>query len=204
MQQVIHRVDPEAHRRAAEFGPCAAPRGGVVGGVAKPKGVAHGDERPTELPRAREIAQMRGRGSEAHLENARGVVTGALLRRRDRVGLGERTAEGLLAPHPRASVHRRNTHGDVLARWRGDDHEVGFRRAQHRPVIGERFRDLVARGEIADPSRVEIRRGDQFHATLRGLNGADVRIADAAGAGEHGAISFEGLGHGRRAERLEK
>src|SRR6187551_2982740 len=98
---MVHGMDAEAHGRPAEFGlPATAPWHGVVGGIAVPKRVAHANQRPAELARIGNPAEVAGNGAEAHLENAGGVGSGALLDGFDAVEFCERTAERFFAHRP--------------------------------------------------------------------------------------------------------
>ena len=60
VQQMVHRVNYQAHRGPPEFRPRAAPRGGIVGSVAEAERIANGDKGPSQLPGFGEVAQMRG------------------------------------------------------------------------------------------------------------------------------------------------
>ena len=198
MEQMIHGVDTERHRGTAEVaGPFAAPRGGVVGGIAEPKGVADGHEGAAELAGVGEGADVRGGGREAHLEDAGGVAAGAFFCGFDRVELGEGAAERFFAEDPRAGLHGGNAHIAVEGGRGGDEDQIGLHLAQGGRVVGERGGNAVALAEGFDAGGVEVDGGDELYAALGGLDGAHMGVADTAGANEESAVGFGGSGwHG--------
>ena len=62
VEEMIHRVDAQAHSGSAEFGgPFAAPGHCIISGVAEPDSITDGDERAAEEALVGEAAQVRGR-----------------------------------------------------------------------------------------------------------------------------------------------
>ena len=78
----------------------------------------------------------------------------------------------------------------MAGRRRGQQDQVRPHRAQHHVIIRERFRQVKTRAEVGHPLGVEIDGGHEHHPAASGLHGADVRVGNAAGANQNGAVGF--------------
>ncbi|CAM5257128.1 hypothetical protein SCHAM137S_05798 [Streptomyces chartreusis] len=184
-------MDAVAHRGAPALGPpAAAPGHGVVRGVAVPGGLAVRDQRAAHGALGQQAAYVPGAGSEAVLEDDRGIGTAvpALLGLYG-VEVGEARHRRLLAPRPRPCTQG----GDGLVaveRGRGaDDDQVGPLLLEHPVEVGVAVEVSAGDGtEGLDRGRVDVDGGDEFRLALLGEPGqrGEVRVAgDGAGA-DHG------------------
>jgi hypothetical protein len=96
----------------------------------------------------------------------------------------------------------------VEGRRRGDENDIGANFGEGGGVVGVGGRNAVAFAKGFEAGGFEVDRRDELDASLGGFDGANVGIADAAGADEEGAVDWGGGGGhagegkgGRRARR---